>query len=29
MLEGRRGVAREIVLPHEVVVRSSTAAPHS
>lgn len=29
MLEGHRGVAREIVLPHEVVVRSSTAAPHS
>jgi LacI family repressor for deo operon, udp, cdd, tsx, nupC, and nupG len=29
MLEGRRAMAREIVLPHELVVRSSTAAPHS
>lgn len=29
MLEGRRGVAREIILPHELVVRASTAAPHS
>lgn len=29
MLEGRKGVAREVVLPHELVVRDSTAAPHS
>ena len=29
MLEGRRNVAREIVLPHELVIRASTAQPHS